>query len=92
MFRPCKESRRHPADRESRIAYHRKRGIQASYSCRFREMARRIDRALDRRACLRFHYMFASLTAHVTALLPVMVVVGAAVPGLSTTNTRCCCA
>ena len=28
------------------------------------------------------HYMFASITAHVTAMLPVMLAVGAAVPGL----------
>jgi L-tartrate/succinate antiporter len=30
------------------------------------------------------HYMFASMTAHVTAVLPVMLAVGAAVPGLPT--------
>ena len=30
------------------------------------------------------HYMFASVTAHVTAVLPVMLAVGAAVPGLPT--------
>ena len=75
MFRRCKESRRHPADRKSRIAYHWKRGIQALYLCRFREMARRIDRALDRRPAYD-PYMFASLTAHVTALLPVMATAG----------------
>jgi L-tartrate/succinate antiporter len=28
------------------------------------------------------HYMFASITAHVTAVLPVMLAVGASVPGL----------
>jgi L-tartrate/succinate antiporter len=28
------------------------------------------------------HYMFASITAHVTALLPVMLTVGATVPGI----------
>ena len=28
------------------------------------------------------HYMFASITAHVTALLPVMLTVGSTVPGL----------
>jgi L-tartrate/succinate antiporter len=28
------------------------------------------------------HYVFASVTAHVTALLPVMLTVGAAVPGM----------
>jgi L-tartrate/succinate antiporter len=32
------------------------------------------------------HYMFASITAHVTALLPVMLAVGSAIPGVNMTN------
>lgn len=32
------------------------------------------------------HYMFASITAHVTALLPVMLAVGSAIPGINMTN------
>ena len=39
--------------------------------------------------CL-LHYMFASVTAHVTALLPVMLSVGSTVQGLPMNSSRCC--
>jgi L-tartrate/succinate antiporter len=32
------------------------------------------------------HYLFASITAHVTAMLPVMLAVGATIPGLPMTE------